>query len=114
VVYRKNEDGQVYGITFTDHHKKMVFNGSDLGKAFSAKALTDGFAHAKQAPPFTRETLRQQFQPDFKIVQPTGYQPNQQQTATKSLLEAFLESREAGAMGMFPKRRKKKRKNQHL
>jgi hypothetical protein len=30
------------------------------------------------------------------------------------LLEAFLESREAGAMGMFPKRRKKKRKNQHL
>jgi hypothetical protein len=39
VVFRKNEKGRVYGVTFVDHTSYVVFNGSDLGKAFSAAAL---------------------------------------------------------------------------
>ena len=30
---------QVYGITYVDHQTKTVFNGSDLGKAYSAKSI---------------------------------------------------------------------------
>jgi len=38
-VIRQNKDGFVYGITYVDHKSKCVFNGSDLGKAYSAKMI---------------------------------------------------------------------------
>ncbi len=41
IVFRQNEEGRVYGITFIDHQNRVVFNGSDLGKEFSAKAIMD-------------------------------------------------------------------------
>lgn len=36
---RTNETGTVYGITYVDHQTKCVFNGSALGKQYSAKAI---------------------------------------------------------------------------
>ena len=44
VVFRENSEGLIYGITFTDHHSKCVFNGSALGKSYSAKAITETFS----------------------------------------------------------------------
>ncbi len=44
VVFRKNGQGLTYGTTLVDHRTKCVFNGSDLGKAYSAKALTSQFS----------------------------------------------------------------------
>jgi hypothetical protein len=41
VAFRQNEQGYTYGITYIDHRHKTVFNGSDLGKAYSAKAITE-------------------------------------------------------------------------
>ncbi|MFB9844098.1 relaxase/mobilization nuclease domain-containing protein [Mucilaginibacter ginsenosidivorans] len=41
LLVRQNADGVVYGLTFVDHERKVVFNGSELGKAFSAKAILD-------------------------------------------------------------------------
>lgn len=49
LVFRQNEKGQVYGITFVDHRTKCVFNGSDLGKAYSAKGLMETFSIADKA-----------------------------------------------------------------
>ncbi|MFP5436451.1 MAG: hypothetical protein ACLGH8_01540 [Bacteroidia bacterium] len=40
-VIRKNVDGLVYGITFVDHKNHCVFNGSSIGKEYSAKGLQD-------------------------------------------------------------------------
>jgi hypothetical protein len=39
VVFRQNEEGRLYGVTFVDHRYKAVFNGSDLGKQYSAAML---------------------------------------------------------------------------
>lgn len=39
VVFRQNENGIVYGITYVDHQTKCIFNGSHLGKQYSAKAI---------------------------------------------------------------------------
>jgi hypothetical protein len=36
---RQNKEGRLYGITFVDNQNKVVFNGSDLGKGYSAAAL---------------------------------------------------------------------------
>jgi hypothetical protein len=41
VILRQNEEGRLYGVTFVDHRSKSVFNGSDLGKPYSAAILTD-------------------------------------------------------------------------
>jgi hypothetical protein len=38
-VLRQNADGFVYGVTYIDHLTGAVFNGSDLGKSYSAGAL---------------------------------------------------------------------------
>ena len=41
LVFRSNEKGYTYGTTFIDNQHKTVFNGSDLGKAYSAKGITE-------------------------------------------------------------------------
>jgi len=40
-VVRKNDIGRIYGITFIDHHSRSVWNGSRLGKEFSANSFND-------------------------------------------------------------------------
>jgi len=40
-VFRKNTEGLLYGITYVDHTTKCVFNGSSLGKQYSAKAIQE-------------------------------------------------------------------------
>lgn len=39
VIFRENEEGRIYGVTFIDHKNKSVFNGSRLGKEFSANTI---------------------------------------------------------------------------
>ncbi len=41
LVLRQNKEGIIYGITYVDHQTKTVFNGSDLGKAYSAKMILE-------------------------------------------------------------------------
>lgn len=40
-VLRISEQGKLYGITYVDHNSRCVFNGSELGKDFSAKAILE-------------------------------------------------------------------------
>lgn len=44
MVIRRNEEGFVYGMTYIDYKNKVVFNGSDLGKEYSAKGLIERMA----------------------------------------------------------------------
>ena len=41
VVFRANDQNFIYGITYVDHSTKSVFNGSDLGKEYSAAGIQD-------------------------------------------------------------------------
>jgi hypothetical protein len=40
VILRQNDEGRLYGVTFIDQRNKAVFNGSDLGKAYSANQIS--------------------------------------------------------------------------
>ncbi|MFW2475374.1 MAG: relaxase/mobilization nuclease domain-containing protein [Sediminibacterium sp.] len=40
-ILRQNKQGMIYGITYIDHQTKSVFNGSDLGKQYSASAMQE-------------------------------------------------------------------------
>ena len=44
VVFRRNESGRIYGVTFIDHGNRTVLNGSRLGKEFSANVFHEKFA----------------------------------------------------------------------
>ena len=39
VVFHENEDGRIYGVTFIDHGRREAFNGSRLGKEYSANVF---------------------------------------------------------------------------
>ena len=41
MVIRQNTEGLIYGITYVDHQTQCVFNGSTLGKLYSAKAIQE-------------------------------------------------------------------------
>ncbi|MDP4201124.1 MAG: conjugal transfer protein MobB [Bacteroidota bacterium] len=42
-LFRINGEGRIYGVTFIDHDQKAVFNGSRLGKEFSANVFNELF-----------------------------------------------------------------------
>ena len=70
VVYRINPEGRLYGITFIDHTCRTVFNGSRLGKAFSANVFNELFNNSDA----DRERL---------ILQPEQ-EPSRQEKETKA------------------------------
>jgi len=38
-IFRENSEGRIYGLTFVDLRRQVVFKGSDLGKAYSATSV---------------------------------------------------------------------------
>jgi hypothetical protein len=41
VVFRENETGRIYGVTFIDYQNRTILNGSRLGKEFSANVFNE-------------------------------------------------------------------------
>lgn len=60
VVFRKNEAGRIYGVTFINHNTREVYNGSRLGKEFSANTFNDFFSRKEEKINMSDNTLRQQ------------------------------------------------------
>ena len=69
-VFRQNESGRVYGLTFIDNQTRVVFNGSDLGKEYSAKSLLERLDGSIPAP--------QKTAPENLPSIPGRYSPNAQ------------------------------------
>ncbi len=77
LVARRNEKGILYGLTYVDHSTKCVFNGSALGKIYSANGINErltGSANiASDKQNFVRSkdnvfTVKQDFAPDASKV----------------------------------------------
>lgn len=60
-VYRRNDGGRIYGVTFIDHATHQVLNGSRLGKEYAADAFEAWFDRREQDPP--PEVLRPPLEP---------------------------------------------------
>lgn len=55
VVFRENEERRIYGVTFIDHNSKEVYNGSRLGKEFSANQFNRLFTEPSDEPRLRNE-----------------------------------------------------------
>jgi len=101
-LFRRSDNGLIYGITYVDHNKKVVFNGSDLGKNYSAKAITAQFKKQSE-----RQINQQQRQSD----QPTALDnllpkyPSHPLNPLNTLLSTTQDSDP-----MLPKRKRRKKK----
>lgn len=51
VVMRRNDTGRIYGVTFIDHHSRVVLNGSRLGKEYSANVFNERFPSIEEEQP---------------------------------------------------------------
>ncbi|MGB4398908.1 MAG: relaxase/mobilization nuclease domain-containing protein [Daejeonella sp.] len=113
VIYRKNDQGRLYGVTFVDHKSKVVFNGSDLGKAYSAAGLSNWFTSPELNKPANTIKFRH---PDDSIKASqwsnTTFNQNPDQP---SLIDDLLKSeyQEDNMPDSQLRRRKKKRKVTH-
>jgi hypothetical protein len=45
LVIRENSEGRIYGLSYVDQLNKVVFNGSDLGKAYSAAGVMNALSY---------------------------------------------------------------------
>jgi len=107
VVYRKSAKGQLYGVTFIDHANKTAFNGSELGKAYGAKALTERFDGAKE--PISTSMDKTSLSPGkgSQTDHTPTYLHIPQQT---NFLETLLAETQVQSGIKVPKRRKKRKK----
>jgi hypothetical protein len=118
-VLRQNEDGLFYGITFIDHQTKAVFNGSDLGKQYSAKGIAERCKGGKESENRNQNTQTQDIdsvitaglRKQADTVIPAGLTKD---TANNTVLDDLLKV-EYGAdylPGQWKKKRRRKRRNQ--
>ncbi|MCU4239586.1 relaxase [Bacteroides xylanisolvens] len=125
VVFRTNDAGRIYGATFIDHADKTVFNGSRLGKEFSANVFNDLFAGQDGIhPPQTSEVERPAQQQEHTGASPwngnghdTGYQPDHKDNTAQNVADAFslFAPVQGGASGdqPAPQQRKKKKRRRY-
>jgi hypothetical protein len=89
LVKRLSKDGRVFGLTYIDYHHRCVFNGSELGKPYAAKAILDQFVPVQQ--PSHEKNLAQAAQlqipfatsPDFILPPPDNTAPTAALTRKK-------------------------------
>lgn len=107
LVIRENKEGVVYGITYVDHKNAVVFNGSDLGKAYSAKEILERCKVEtyvkKEAPVVVNQKAK------------ATQKPNHAETKKQTLLELLVAPNSTqdyvtDSPGIGKQKRKKKRK----
>jgi len=70
VILRQNKDGIVYGLTYIDHNSRTVFNGSDLGKEYTAKRVFEKF-NSSSRPETTAPVFKESGSPaSFELQNP--------------------------------------------
>jgi len=114
-VVRQNAEGFIYGITYVDHRAKCVFNGSDLGRQYSAKAIQE---RCGQNVETTQKHTMQKMEKSGPVVLAGNYTSNSEQvfanTGTTSLSSRLLQPEHPSDFiphQLKKKSRKKKKKH---
>ena len=116
-VLRQNTEGRLFGITFVDNQNKVVFNGSDLGKGYSAAALQSMLAAGTEKSLNNDETKGSGS--GSSIEKKMGQQKQQDKTIplktkNESALDVLLSTKEQYdniPNSLLKKKRKKKKPN---
>jgi hypothetical protein len=114
-VFRTNDAGRLYGATFIDHHRKEVYNGSALGKEFSANVFHKLF-NETQPETGRDKTPVMHYHPDKTF----SFSASDKESALEQIFGIFdfplMDGRdyEEEAFQRQMKRRKKKKQQRHI
>jgi len=108
LILRRNDQGRIYGITFIDHNDRCVFNGSRLGKEFSANVFNDRFGGQQHDLADLQKTV----QPDdtFQIEKTTVPAISDAMSGLFAFLSSESTSNPDENNHLLNKKRKKKRR----
>lgn len=110
LVIRQNEHGLIYGLTYVDHNTKCVFNGSDIGKPYSAKAILEKFGIAQSVPEQTKVIQHTPTSQTVKPKQSHELTPSKQFDLGKIVDGVMKPTEEIHYLPYELKKRRKKRK----
>lgn len=106
VGYRINPEGRLYGITFIDHTSRTVFNGSRLGKPFSANVFNELFNNLEAdrerlIPPTGQEASRQDRDTEREERKKTEERQEQQYHRQPETSESLIDTSALDAVDIF-------------
>lgn len=103
LVIRQNAQGIVYGLTYVDHKTQSVFNGSDLGKPYSANQLQQ---RIQQIPIIQQQKPQLTNKNNISSTNDTAIS-----NTLKGAIDLVFEvEKETSPLAEFDERKKKKRK----
>lgn len=108
-VLRQNDEGRIYGITFIDNATKCVFNGSALGKQYSAEGILHRLDNPKssEAAPMPGLPIKE----DNEV---STQSPVVQRISDFGLLKQLTEADQDHSNTPYELRKKKKRKGRSI
>jgi hypothetical protein len=106
---RRGKGDVLYGITFIDHKNKLVVNGSELGKSYSAKGISERLTTTpnRLAEPVVHEATHNNLQTPVKSQQPS---PESKGVPPAGNLELLIQPEEVQDNVPYPFRKRRKRK----
>jgi len=113
VIVRENAEGRIYGISYIDQLNKVIFNGSDLGKNYSAAAVINTLKYKTNGNENTSTDQSSEKNGMIKAVSNLAMRNDHSRTLLDDLVSPYDPN--ANLPGQFePKKKKKKRKNLNL
>ena len=110
-ILRQNVDGRIYGITFVDNKNKCVFNGSDLGKGYSAAALQSRLVAKEEPKDITLiENRNSGYSNFFQEKEIHKIKEDIKPIRNENLLEQLLSPKEQNENAPWQLRKKKRKK----
>ena len=115
VLFRENEQGRIYGATFIVHEQKAVFNGSRLGKEFSANVFDELFRVSQGKEGHTKqEAGKEPFTSEGEQFVLSDRQPNDPESIIGSLFSILIPEAGGHTGDNHPAiRKRKKRKRRY-
>ncbi len=106
IAVRQNAQGIVYGLTYIDHINKTVFNGSDIGKEYSAKAMMEKFEGFQQKQ-FSQQVQKMEL--NIEKAEEKSVTDEMKNSVYNSLLELLNPVRESNYIPSKLLKKKRKR-----
>lgn len=108
-VIRQNDEGRIYGITFIDNSTKCVFNGSALGKQYSAQGILNRLNEPKDFRAVAMPSLPVREERDRPMETPTG-----SKTPDFGMLRQLTDAEQDHSNTPYELKKKKKRRGRSI
>jgi hypothetical protein len=108
-VLRQNDEGRIYGITFIDNSTKCVFNGSALGKQYSAQGILNRFSDSKDSNVVTMPGLPVREEKERSMETPSALK-----TPEFDLLRQLTDAEQDHSNTPYELKKKRKRKGRSI